>query len=402
MSSPQIAIVGFLLDEDEFENLEKNCGINISQTQNFSSSLARSLQSAGVALVVESFLPVPDWPRYKKIFIKEKKLAIVGAEGNSRGFINLPVIKHISRLVRLITTSTKEINRAGISHVLIYSVNSSLLIYGRLIQYWYGKTCVVVFTDPPGVILPSDGLIRRFLKHIDSFIVRRLLRGFSGQIVVSHLAGIEYFSRSDSLVINGFADDRISVASKGAIKAIDQHPIRLVYAGSLDPLSGILNLVNAMSDFNSRTAVLDIYGAGGDSSLITELSRTMENVDFLGKLEHAQILDKYASYDAIIVPRVPNVEQSKYVFPSKIHEAMMTGLPVICTQLESIPSDYFGYLISCAKGAPEDIQIAVKMLISNKEDCMKAAIQGRQYLLTEKTPEVLGIKIANYVFSRNH
>jgi glycosyltransferase involved in cell wall biosynthesis len=401
MSSPQIAIVGFLLDDEEFENLETNRGINISQTQNFSASLARSLQSAGVTLLVESFLPVPDWPRYRQVYIKGKKLSIAGAEGNSRGFINLPVIKHISRLVSLVASSTKEINRAGISHVIIYSVNSSLLMYGRFIQYWHEKTCIVVFTDPPGVILPNDGFMRRALKNIDAFIVRGLLRGFSGQIVVSHLAGIEYFPRSDSLVINGFADDRIPIANQSVSKTIDQQPIRLIYAGSLDPLSGILNLVKAMSELNSSTVVLDIYGAGGDSPKVTELSKTMDNVNFLGKLDHAQILDMYSSYDAIVVPRVPDVEQSKYVFPSKIHEAMMTGIPVICTQLESIPLDYFRFLMNCSTGSPEEIKNAIKRLTSNQKHYVDAAKDGRQYLLAEKTPKVLGMKIANYVFSRN-
>ncbi|GAG38405.1 unnamed protein product, partial [marine sediment metagenome] len=157
-----------------------------------------------------------------------------------------------------------------------------------------------------------------------------------------------------SYVELGFLEQNITVIPRGipshlildaidlsSLPKADKDEVKLIFAGRLVPEKGpdvaieaVAHMVGEMDVCNIR---LDIVGAGPDK-YVRRLQNTVialgleERVVFLGRLEHQQLLGRYAEYDALLFT-------SRWVepFPATILEAMARGLPVIATNVGSVP-----------------------------------------------------------------
>ena len=57
----------------------------------------------------------------------------------------------------------------------------------------------------------------------------------------------------------------------------------------------------------------------------------------------------------LISTRNPSEEASAYCFPSKIFEYMVSGNPVLSTEIKGIPDEYFGHMIALPDIKPETL-----------------------------------------------
>jgi O-antigen/teichoic acid export membrane protein/glycosyltransferase involved in cell wall biosynthesis len=396
----RLAMVGFVLSDELSAQLEATSSSGAIQTQVFSSSLLKSLESAGASVRLESFLPIRDYPLSPRVLVRGQTFSQYASAGSTRGFINLPVIKHLSRFVSLVFRSTPAIRSFGASHVLVYSVNSALLLYGVLARFAYGLVPIVIFTDPPGVVLESDGFVRRWLKKLDRQFVRLLLSGFSGQIVVSGFIQKEFFKGRNSFVLNGFVDDSQPWKSDWSKEAHSVSPFRIMYAGTLDENSGVNTLIAAVEELSELNLRLEIYGAGHFEDLAKRAASESDGIYFGGRIDRDQILEKYLEADLLVAPRNPKLVESHFVFPSKIHETMMTAVPVICTRMPAIPDEYFAFLVDGGDGTVEALAAALRFAHVNRTLTRSRASEGREYLASCKTAGAQGKALVSYIASR--
>lgn len=120
-----------------------------------------------------------------------------------------------------------------------------------------------------------------------------------------------------------------------------EYEVKLVFVGRLVPEKGpdvaIAAMARLVDEMDIRNIRLDIIGVGSDN-YVGQL-RTMvaalgleERVEFVGKLEFQQLLERYAQYDALLF-----TSRWAEPFSATIPEAMARGLPVIATDCGGTP-----------------------------------------------------------------
>lgn len=149
--------------------------------------------------------------------------------------------------------------------------------------------------------------------------------------------------------------------------------VALLCAGRLVEAKGIDTAIRALAclanDPGAPPARLDIAGEGepgyvdGLRALAADLGQA-GRVRFLGKLEHAQLVERYATYDAYLFP-------SRWVEPfgRGVIEAMARGVPVIATDrggpAEIITNGEDGLLVPI--GDPAAMAAAAKRIVTEPE-----------------------------------
>jgi glycosyltransferase involved in cell wall biosynthesis len=165
-------------------------------------------------------------------------------------------------------------------------------------------------------------------------------------------------------VKNGFPDKDIAVIPRGISSNIvienvnkmilpKSDIIRLLFVGRVVSVKAPDDAIKAIAILEGKVGIrnieLDIIGTGQEEYIkeLKELimaSNLDSHVNFLGWLEHAEILNLYSYYDALIFPS--RWEES---FGVVIIEAMARGLPVIATNRggnpEIITDDVNGLLV---------------------------------------------------------
>lgn len=149
-----------------------------------------------------------------------------------------------------------------------------------------------------------------------------------------------------SYVDSGFPEKNIAVIPEGVPSDIllrinelpnpmSKNQFRLVYVGRLVPDKGVHVALKALGHLVYEVGIpniaLDIIGVGsGDylqqlKNLIAALG--LENhTDFIGFVEHQEVLARFLKYDAVLIPSLWEEPLS-----GTIAEAMARGLPVIAT-----------------------------------------------------------------------
>lgn len=146
-----------------------------------------------------------------------------------------------------------------------------------------------------------------------------------------------------------------------------------LYSGALNKNLGIDNLVRAFTDDRLKDYELHLYGSGDYTSEIIQLANINNNIKYFGNIDNKVVIQMQIEATVLINPRPTIEEFTKYSFPSKIVEYMVSGTPVITTKLKGMPDEYFDYIYPLEDFSSEGII-----------DCIKNVLQKPKIELEEK------------------
>lgn len=156
-------------------------------------------------------------------------------------------------------------------------------------------------------------------------------------------------------------------------------PFRLLYAGQLHPYKGVIDAVRAAANLGSKV-VLRLAGAGDKDYEAELVKATGGNVEFLGKLDRAALVQEYHWADALIFPST-----WREPFGLTHLEAMACGTPVISTanggQGEFLVHEENSLVV--APESPTEIAAAVNRLIEDDELRLRLAKNGMDLARTK-------------------
>ena len=162
---------------------------------------------------------------------------------------------------------------------------------------------------------------------------------------------------------------------------------------------GICELADAFTGITD--AELWICGRGDAVEYISGLVQTHDNIKYLGFVDQKRVRELQNSCDFLINPRRPTGTYTKYSFPSKTAEYLMSARPVIMYKLEGIPDEYDEYLNYLKGETPEEIKNElVQIFAADYISLCEKADRGRDFVLNNKSSYMQAKKIVDMISSK--
>ena len=194
------------------------------------------------------------------------------------------------------------------------------------------------------------------------------------------------------IVMEGLVDINMSVSENDITKKSKKDVV--MYAGALRAQYGLKNLVEGFNKYKNKNAELWIFGAGDYADSIKEIQKKDKRIKYYGIVSNKEVVEKELEADILINPRPSNQEFTKYSFPSKNMEYMVSGTPVLSTKLPGMPKEYYKYIYLLEEDTPECITKMLEEIFNNsKEELHKKGIASKNFVLNKKNNVVQSKRI---------
>lgn len=314
-------------------------------------------------------------------------------------FVTVPVIGQIFRFCAVLFKLINYLLRGEkpqliICDVMRFWVSTPALLFGKL----FGVKMVGFAADIPQMYLHQ-------YKGRVSWI-HSLQRKFYSSVTTHYDAYIELSSYMDEhinphkrpmIVIEGLVDSiTIESSQKQTKKQHANKNIILMYTGGLYEKYGVKMLIDAVASRTDSKIELWLLGKGELEEYINTLNN--ENIKFLGYCPHDKVVKMQQQADFLINPRFSNEDYTKFSFPSKIMEYLVSGTPVISTKLKGIPNEYFNYIIPIEEETISGLNDAFDTVLRmSASEYTSLGERGRQFVLQKKNNKIQAMRLISWI-----
>mgnify|MGYP004472474733 FL=1 len=265
------------------------------------------------------------------------------------------------------------------------SINFSILCIMMKIFYKYSNIAIV--TDFPQYLGEKD---KRTIGKIKDKFVMWLMRRYDRYILLtSEMGKIINAKLRPQCIIEGVCDTSAHniFENKDGIKIC-------MYAGSLQIEYGIEILVKSFLKANVANAQLHIYGDGNYREQLEKICEKYSQIVYCGVCPKKVIEEKEREATLLVNPRTSDGEYTKYSFPSKTMEYMLSGTPVVMTRLPGLPQEYYKYLFLFEEETVDGYAQTLKVLLEmDPSELQRRGMAAQRFVLDNKNKEIQAKKI---------
>jgi len=342
--------------------------------------IAKSLAAGNT----KTYLCSLEYIKNEKVTLVELFPGIFSLESGGN-FVNDPV--NISVFLRTVNNFLRD--RTSDKIIYLYPTSFILkdftyLLYFKLIK-GYKLFCDinelrstnVSSTTPPAKLFSRLIFLLRSARDLFSYKLNELQIPFYNGIVVISTNLERYFSGKAKKIV------RIPILSDVS-EAVTDIP-RIQYDSIVFKIcfTGIINckkegfdiLFEALSTVNkTRSTELYLYGPVHDNDRallkkLTEINNLEGKVYLMGNIGPDLLLAEFRKYHLLILPRPLN-KQSKYGFSTKLSEYLISGIPVLVTDVSDnslyLKDSFNGYIVP--PGSPKYLAAKILEIISSYKD----------------------------------
>lgn len=352
----------------------------------FESALLEGFFQNKADVEIHSFPMIPPYPNYRKMhFGGNTEQLPCGYSCRWLDTINIPVLKQLSRrrdARKMIKNWLKENAEEGI--IFTFSIPPFLVKDVLAYAKKYHVKTVAIVPDLLRDMYANENK-RSVLYQLKQWYLTPALRiqgDYDGYIYLTEAMREVIAPEKPYMVMEGIADTGNVILPDSAEKA----EIRgIMYAGMLHKKYGILNLVDAFEKLDAPDAELWLFGEGTAVPEIKLRAQANPRIRYFGSVSRASILEYERKAALLVNPRDPDEEFTKYSFPSKTIEYMLSGTPLLTTKLKGIPAEYFDYVFSSECNSAADLAEAMKKALEqSEEELMKFGIRAQEFIKREK------------------
>lgn len=363
----------------------------------FQWSLIQGLVLSNVpSLEIVNALSVGTWPnQHKKMFLRGK------FEKNDYGkyieiaTINLPVLKQLSRYFK----ARHILRKSSESEVLIYSTYLPFLAAAAKSK---NKRITLIVPDLPLYynLTRKKSLLSLMYRKINNRITQHYLKGVDRFVLLTeamHSAlnvGVRPY-----IVLEGIAPiETIESQSLDELpkRSDRENKIILFYSGSLTIKFGVLDLLTILETIPDKKLELWICGKGEGSEMITNYQKTDSRLKYFGFLPIEKVVELQQQASILINPRKPEGTYTKYSFPSKTMEYMLSGKPVVMYKLPGLPDEYLQHLFIVRED--ELLADCIQRIIGmTNEELGFIGESARNFVINEKGPNKQASRILKLI-----
>ena len=316
---------------------------------------------------------VPANKNVRKKFISLLKGELNGVKYKHLRTINLSIIKQL-------------LNAVGVYfNVLKYGGKESFVICDGL-SYLASKAAVLAckLKRLKSVVIITD--LPEFFAGTDEKTVKRynaLFDKFTAYVVLTEkmIEKLGYISKP-YVVLEGQVDsleNKMQKIHKKESKKV------IMYAGTVQSQYGLKMLVEGFILANLSGYELHVYGNGDYAEEIDRISKVHSNVKHFPSQPNDVIVEKEKEAYILVNPRPTNEEYTKYSFPSKNMEYMVSGTAVLTTSLPGMPEEYKQYVYLIENETADGVCKAFKKISElSEEDIISKGRLAREFVLFKK------------------
>lgn len=285
------------------------------------------------------------------------------------GFRNIGYLRNIDRAREYCRLASEYIDASDEKCTLIiYSLYLPFLQVLKKLKNKYKDKIITVLVVPDLVGkygIPPRNPIRKILYNYHSNKQLKLQKKADFYVLLTE-------SMKKPLRIN----DKPYIVIEGIAPAVEPCPISCVqdkkiilYTGTLSKETGLYDLIEAFSKIEDSSYSLYIAGSGYDVDYVKQAAEKDSRIEFLGYVDRKKIRELQDECSVLVNARTDSHEYTKYSFPSKTMEYLMTGKPVVMHKLSGVPEEYSDYLFFTSEQTAEGLREALikACSISNEE-----------------------------------
>lgn len=330
---------------------------------------------------------------YKKI--KFKAVNTENKRFHCVPFFNFWGVRNYSRVYQL-KKSIKENLLVGKDKsylIIVYCAHQPFLEAAKYLKENTpnSKICFYVPDLPQYMNLFKHSKLYDIAKSIDIMRMNRLIKSVDSFVILTaymkeslNICGRPYF------VAEGIVE---SIPPIERIEDISQkNVIKIAYAGGLQSAFGIGRFVEEFAKNTDDRFRLIICGAGDEAEHIQELAAFDNRIEFRGQILPFEVSSVLREADILINTRLNDSEYTKYSFPSKNIEYLMTGKRVVACLLDGMPRIYRDYIYEIVDGDYMDaVYKAVNSLSHREKVCAFQTYAKENLLATQLIRKIISL-----------
>lgn len=348
-------------------------------------------------------LALSGYPKEKvKYFSRRSFSHTDGATDILVGFWNIKYVNKVlmgDSLKREVEKQLKTKQAESID-VFIYEMRSACLKAAKEVK----KLCptarvhLIVPDLPQFMDLRSNGL-KRALKNIDWKNIQKNLRYIDDYILyAAPMAEYMGLKAGSWMVMEGSINQNDIDSLSYLSIPTQKNKCIVMYSGSIQKGFGIQKLLDA-------TQLLDdsyefwFTGGGDYKNVVREYAERDSRIKYYGFLPSREDVRRLQAQATMLINmRDPEAPASRYCFPSKLFEYMLTGKPVLSFRMGGIPEEYFSYLIGIENSTPSSIASAIKV-VSAMSDAERAEFgnRGKEFVVKQKNNYEMSRRIMTFI-----
>ena len=395
-----IYLSSFLPREKKEYYSSKMHNFNFNSADAFSYSVFCGLaNNLGTDLKVINIPPLGSYPRYNDLLHSCRHSEIdknvrVTSISNSNLYVYqyYSIYKNVLNEIKLYKNIAKPI-------LLIYGINIPVILAALKFRDKYSPQSKIILIVPD---LIEDCMAESLNSKIKMMLIGDINKIYSqmdGFVLLTELMTEKIKTSKPYCIVEGIYNP-IEIRRQRIKKSTGQHVI--FYSGMLYEKFGVKTLLDAFSQIQDPNLSLQLCGCGELEETIKKKQLTDQRIQYLGLLPREQVLELQSNADLLVNPRTSLGDFTKYSFPSKNIEYLVSGTPALIYKLPGIPDEYYDYCYTLNPGEMEVELLREKLieiLAIPENEREKLAKKAQDFIINHKNAPSQTQKIINLITS---
>ena len=393
-----ILYVSNLCSKDKFKELFERSKIQPGQQiQKYHRLMVEGLaQNKRTSIKVLSAIPV-NRLMSTKIYFKGEKEEVNGVEYRYLAFINFPILRHICLFTTCFFYALKwyfkNKNGVVICDVLNVTISIAALLFSKVFRI----ISIGIVTDVPVLLAGISEDRTKFINRIAVLIKTYTMKRFNSYVFLTEYMNALINKRHRPYVlIEGLVDiDMVNIKNELSGKYGKKV---CLYAGQIKNIYGMKLLTDAFIAAGVDNTELHIYGSGDFEEELKKICQKHADVKYFGIVPNDIVVKEQLKATLLINPRPINKEYTKYSFPSKNMEYMVSGTPTLTSNLPGMPEEYKQYVYLIENETVEGLTNTLRVILSKpKDELHQKGMIAKNFVLHSKNNIIQAKKILDII-----
>ncbi len=312
--------------------------------------------------------------------------------------VNLPFLKNVMvYLNSFIKTFIWAISSIGCRRVVFcdalnLTIATAAMVAGKITR---SKTVVIV-TDMPHLTVSTSGNAK-LIRQLRFWFNYKIISAFDGFVVLTRqLNDVVNTAGKPHIIMEGLVDEAMAEMENRLVNKAKEKII--IYAGGIYEIYGVKTLIDAFLQLKGEDYRFYIYGDGPMAKDMPDYCKKDSRIKYFGVVENAEVVKMQMQATLLLNPRPTSEELTKYSFPSKNIESMVSGTPLVTTNLPGMPQEYHPHVYLFNDETVEGMRETLQDLLGRpREELHEFGLNAKKFVLENKSNTIQAKRVLEFV-----